>query len=146
MQVQIKPDPYDPWVELAAYQRRSQRLPSGSYGACASFVGTMRDFNDGESVQSMSLEHYPGMTETQLEQLAEETIQRHGLLDVLILHRIGEIFPDDPIVLVATWSAHRKEALVACRELMEMLKSRATFWKKEHRDQGDRWVQGNTPG
>ena len=106
----------------------------------------MRDFNEGEDVQSMFLEHYPGMTETQLAQLGEEAMTQHGLADVLILHRVGEINPGDPIVLVAAWSAHRKAAFDACREMMEMLKSRATFWKKEQLSEGSRWVARNTPG
>ncbi len=145
MKIQIKSDPYDPWTELASYQSVSGSLAPGSYGACASFVGTMRDFNEGETIQSMLLEHYPGMTETQLEQLASENIQRHGLLDVLIVHRVGEVKPNDPIVLVAAWSAHRKAALTACRDMMEALKSRATFWKKEQLDGNERWVERNTP-
>ena len=146
MKIEIRPEPFDPWSELAAHQSAGGSLSPGRYGACASFVGTMRDFNEGEDVRSMFLEHYPEMTENQLGQLAEESVRRHGLLDVLILHRVGEIRPNDPIVLVAAWSAHRKEALGACREIMEMLKSRATFWKKEQLGQGERWVERNTPG
>ena len=160
MKVEIRPEAYSPWQELEHYQQASARLQPGSYGACASFVGTMRDFNEGDTVQSMYLEHYAGMTETQLEELAAEAIQQHGLLDVLILHRIGEIRPNDPIVLVAVWSAHRKQAFIACRKMMEHLKSKATFWKKEQLGQGartpsdgeqsqiieERWVDKNTPG
>lgn len=146
MKIEIRPEPYDPWDELAAHQSASDALAPGRYGACASFVGTMRDFNEGDEVRSMHLEHYPEMTQAQLEELAQECIRRHGLLDVLVLHRVGEILPNDPIVLVAAWSAHRKEALGACREMMEMLKSRATFWKKEQLGKGERWVERNTPG
>lgn len=146
MKIEIRPDPYDPWQELASHQSASARLQPGSFGACASFVGTMRDFNEGDDVRSMLLEHYPGMTETQLIQLGEEAMAQHGLLDVLILHRVGEIHPADPIVLVAAWSPHRKAAFDACREMMEMLKSRATFWKKEQLSDGSRWVEQNTPG
>ncbi len=146
MKIEIRPDPYDPWEELAAYQSASEALRPGSYGACASFVGSMRDVNEGDAVRSMFLEHYAGMTESQLEELACEAIAEHGLLDVLILHRVGEIHPDDPIVLVAAWSAHRKAAFDACRAMMEMLKSRATFWKKEELADGSRWVAQNTPG
>ena len=146
MKVEIRPAPYNPWQELSDYQSGSDDLQPGSFGACASFVGTMRDFNEGDDVQSMLLEHYPGMTETQLTQLAQEAIEKHGLQDVLILHRVGEIRPADPIVLVAAWSAHRKAAFDACREMMEMLKSRATFWKKEQLVEGSRWVAQNTPG
>ncbi len=146
MRIEIHSRPFDPWIELARHQESADELKPGSFGACANFIGTMRDFNEGDDVQSMLLEHYPGMTETQLTQLAEEAKGEHGLTDVMILHRVGEIHPGDPIVLVAAWSAHRKAAFDACREMMEMLKSRATFWKKEQLDQGSRWVERNTPG
>lgn len=146
MKIEIRPHPYDPWQELADYQSGSEVLAAGSFGACASFVGTMRHFNEGDEVTSMYLEHYPGMTEKQLETLATATAKRFGLLDTLILHRVGEISPDDPIVLVAAWSAHRAAAFDGCREMMEALKSRATFWKKERLASGHRWVASNTPG
>jgi len=146
MKIEIRPQPYDPWQELAGYQSASEDLAVGSYGACATFVGTMRDFNEGDDVTSMFLEHYPGMTEKQLMELAQTAVSRHQLNDVLILHRVGEIFPNDPIVLVAVWSAHRAAAFDACREMMEMLKSKATFWKKEQLSSGVRWVEQNTPG
>ena len=131
MKVEIRPTPFDPWKEVAEYQGVSSGLLPGSFGACAVFVGTMRDFNEGDDVSSMELEHYPGMTENQLETMAQNTCSDHGLLDLLLLHRVGGIRPNDPIVLVAAWSAHRAAALAACREVMEILKSKATFWKKE---------------
>ena len=145
MKIEIRPDPYDPWKELDEYQTRGG-LTTGEYGACASFVGTMRDFNDGSEVETMVLEHYPGMTENQLVNLAEQVKEKHQLIDVLILHRVGDIAPGDPIVLVAAWSAHRAAAFDGCREMMELLKSKATFWKKESRPDGERWVEKNTPG
>ena len=144
MLIEIRPQPFAPWREIGQYQER--RLAPGGFGACAVFVGTMRDFNQGEQVNAMVLEHYPAMTERQLTQLAEKAIARYRLMDVLLLHRIGELRPNDPIVLVAAWSAHRAEAFKACREMMEALKSRATFWKKETLADGERWVEGNTPG
>ncbi len=144
MKIEIRPEPYDPWHEISAYQLDGALSP-GSFGACAVFVGTMRDFNDGSDVSSMVLEHYEGMTQRQLFDLAQLSLTEHGLLDVLILHRVGKISPNDPIVLVAAWSAHRAAAFDACREMMEMLKSRATFWKKEARSDGDHWVSQNTP-
>ena len=143
MLIEIRPQPFAPWQEVEQYQ---QNLAPGSFGACAAFVGTMRDFNQGEPVRGMALEHYAGMTERQLTQLTEQAISRHELIDALLLHRIGELRPNDPIVLVAAWSAHRAAAFTACREIMEMLKSRATFWKKETLSEGERWVEGNTPG
>ncbi len=141
MLVEIRTQPFDPWREIGRYQEREDRLTPGSFGACAAFVGSMRDFNQGEAVGGMTLEHYAGMTELQLTRLAEAAMARHGLLDVLLLHRVGELRPSDPIVLVAAWSAHRAEAFAACREMMESLKSRATFWKKETLADGERWVE-----
>ena len=106
----------------------------------------MRDFNDGDTVKGMSLEHYPGMTESYLGKIAQEALQRWALTDVLIVHRVGDLQPGDPIVLVAAWSEHRKAAFEASRYLMEDLKSRAPFWKKEQLEEGSRWVEHNTPG
>ena len=109
-------------------------------------MGTMRDFNEGDEVQAMVLEHYPGMTEQQLEDMRSEAVSKHGLEDALVVHRVGIVHPGDDIVLVAAFSAHRKEALAACREMMETLKSTAPFWKKETLAEGERWVERNTPG
>jgi len=146
MKIEIRPEPFDPWQELADYQSFSDQLVAGSYGACASFVGTMRDFNEGHQVTSLFLEHYPEMTESQLQDIAQNAVEQHQLNDAVILHRVGEILPNDPIVLVAVWSAHRAAAFEACREMMEILKSKATFWKKEQLTDGVRWVDRNTPG
>jgi molybdopterin synthase catalytic subunit len=118
----------------------------GKYGATAMFVGTMRDFNEGDSVTSMVLEHYPGMTEKYLEKLCEQAADRWDILDALIVHRVGKVNPNDTIVLVSVWSTHRADAFEVCRFLMEDLKSRAPFWKKEHLVEGSRWVEKNTPG
>ena len=146
MKVEVHSEPFDPWAELARYQAGAQEL-HGQFGATAAFVGTMRDFNEGDAVQGMTLEHYPGMTERYLEEISRTAAQRWGVLDSLILHRVGELRPNDPIVLVAVWSAHRADAFEACRYLMEELKSRAPFWKKEELEAGrSRWVEHNTPG
>ena len=143
MVIEVRSQPFDPWAELSRFQAGSHLVP-GSYGACATFVGTMRDFNQGEQVETLFLEHYSGMTEKLLEQQAEKIKQEKGLLDFLVIHRVGEIHPNDPIVLVAAWSAHRAAAFDGCRELMEYLKSQATFWKKETLDTDNeneqRWV------
>jgi len=144
MHVSLREAGFDPWAELAACQQ--ERLAGGAYGATAAFVGTMRDFNEGATVQRLFLEHYPGMTERELERLATAAVDTHGLLDVLVVHRVGRVEPAEPIVLVAAWSAHRASAFAACRELMEALKSTAPFWKREETDAGDRWVERNTPG
>jgi len=143
VKVEIRSEPFDPWAELATHQAG---LPAGEFGASAVFVGSMRDFNDGDRVQALTLEHYPGMTERQLETLSAEAMGRWKLTDTLIIHRVGELRPAEPIVLVAVWSAHRKEAFEACRHLMETLKSSAPFWKKELTGDGERWLEKNTPG
>ena len=119
---------------------------AGQYGAIASFIGTMRDFNEGESVRSMKLEHYPGMTEEHLEKICEDAHQKWDLIESLIIHRVGLIEIADPIVLVCVWSEHRAEAFDACRFIMEDLKSKAPFWKQESTAEGKRWVEKNTPG
>lgn len=142
MLIQLRPQTFDPYQELADYQNT---VAAGQYGATASFVGSMRDFNEGDNVQKMWLEHYPGMTEKHLQAIADEAMQKWGLLDVVILHRVGEVMPNDAIVLVAVWSAHRAAAFDASRYLMEELKSRAPFWKKEQLDSKTRWVEQNTP-
>ena len=142
MTVQILDSAFDPWALLAQYQPAA----AGQFGATAVFVGTMRDFNEGDAVQGMFLEHYPGMTESYLEGISREAARRWKLIDSLIVHRVGELQPGQPIVLVAVWSAHRKDAFEANRYLMEELKSKAPFWKKEHLENGSRWVEHNTPG
>ncbi|MGR8920253.1 MAG: molybdenum cofactor biosynthesis protein MoaE [Gammaproteobacteria bacterium] len=145
MDVRITAEAFDPLEEI---RRAEQAMGEGRrrVGAQASFVGSMRDFNDGAAVESMLLEHYPGMTERHLEAIAAEAAKRWGLDDVLLVHRVGEVRPGDAIVLVAVWSAHRAHAFESCRHIMEDLKSRAPFWKKEQTADGDRWVSNNTPG
>lgn len=144
MHVALHTDPFDPWIELARYQ--AGHLPGGQYGATATFVGTMRDFNEGAAVEDLFLEHYPGMTEREIERIAAHHVDRHGLLDALVLHRVGAVAPGEPIVLVAAWSPHRAAALDACRGMIEALKSHAPFWKQERGPAGSRWVEHNTPG
>ena len=106
----------------------------------------MRDFNEDENVQRMTLEHYAGMTERHLEEICVAANQRWDLMEILVIHRVGDLFPGDPIVLVAVWSAHRAAAFEASRHVMEELKSNAPFWKKEILNDGHRWVAKNTPG
>lgn len=137
--------PFDPWQVLAEWSAAQQHAQH--YGATAVFVGTMRDFNDGNDVVAMYLEHYPGMTERQLEQIARSATSEWRLDDVLIIHRVGEILPTESIVLVGVWSAHRAEAFTACRHIMETLKHKAPFWKRETLVDGSlRWVTQNTQG
>ncbi len=145
MTILISDRAFDPWAYLAEYQRE-QAGQAGQTGATAVFVGSMRDFNEGEAVSGMLLEHYPGMTESYLEKISQEAVQRWDLNDSLIVHRVGELCPGEPVVLVAVWSAHRKAAFEASRWLMEELKSKAPLWKKEQLAEGSRWVEHNTPG
>jgi molybdopterin synthase catalytic subunit len=109
-------------------------------GAIASFVGYARDHNDGAGVAALTLEHYPGMTEKALADIVAQAAQRWAVQDVTVIHRIGRLSPGDPIVLVAVASAHRGDAFAACEFLMDYLKTRAPFWKKEETPDGVRWV------
>lgn len=145
MGVYLKPEPFDPYQTLFAYQAQAFASP-GHFGATASFVGTMRDYNEGDAVSTMTLEHYPGMTERHIDDICAAARARWSLLEVLVVHRVGDIQPGEPIVLVAVWSGHRAEAFEACRFIMEDLKSKAPFWKKESLASGTRWVTENTPG
>ena len=144
MHIEIRHQAFNPWHELEAYTRSAGHRHQA--GACATFVGSMRDFNEGDTVRTMHLEHYPGMTEKQLGIIVDEVSKENGLLDVLVLHRVGDINPGEEIVLVGCWSSHRKAAFDGCRLIMEALKSKAPFWKKEKLLDGERWVSRNTPG
>ena len=146
MRVELRDAPFDPLAAVADYQTGLEQRLRGQYGALALFIGTMRDFNDGDPVRGMTLEHYPGMTERQLERIVATAFRDEPLLDALVLHRVGFLQPNDPIVLVAVWAAHRAEAFAACRFIMEELKSNAPFWKREETAAGSRWVAHNTPG
>jgi molybdopterin synthase catalytic subunit len=144
--IQIREHSFDPWAELVNYQAGNRNLLSQAGATCV-FVGTMRDFNDGNSVRSMQLEHYSGMTEKQLARIIDAAKQQWVFSDVLLIHRIGEIEPSETIVLLATWAAHRGDAYDANRSIMESLKSKAPFWKKEILADGkSRWVEKNTDG
>ncbi|MBS1269956.1 MAG: Molybdopterin synthase catalytic subunit [Gammaproteobacteria bacterium] len=141
MKVEIRERAFDPWTEVAHYQASLT-----SFGATAVFVGTMRDINESSKVDRMMIEHYPGMTEIHLNNICKRAGARWNIIDALVIHRVGELYPNDTIVLVAVWSAHRKDAYEANRFIMEDLKSSAPFWKKETLDGGERWVGKNTPG
>lgn len=147
MKIAVGKAPFSPWEELAAYESEVvQPAFPGKFGAAATFVGTMRDFNEGDEVRGMTLEHYPGMTEKELQRIVDGAFEKWQLLDALLMHRVGKLVPQEPIVLVAVWSAHRKDAFEACRHIMEALKSSAPFWKKEELETGHRWVEKNTEG
>jgi molybdopterin synthase catalytic subunit len=110
-------------------------------GGLASFVGLVRKANDGQDIEGMTLEHYPGMTEKALEDICAQAHARWDLIDTLVIHRVGKLVPGDRIVLVGVASAHRGEAFEACEFIMDFLKTRAPFWKKEETAAGPRWVQ-----
>ena len=146
MLIQIREQAIDHWQALQDYQSRQMAM-QGRYGATSVFIGTMRDFNQGDEVQSLFLEHYPGMTEKQLAQIVEQAQRQWAILDALVVHRVGEVQPNDVLVVVASWSAHRGDAFDASRFIMEALKSRAPFWKKETLNDGrQRWVETNSSG
>lgn len=117
------------------------REANPAIGAVAVFIGTVRDVNEGSGVKTLTLEHYPGMTETALEDIAGQAHARWDVIDTTIIHRVGTLEPTDQIVLVIVTSAHRGEAFAACEFIMDFLKTRAPFWKKEHTPSGARWVE-----
>ena len=135
MKVRVQEADFDVGVELASLRANDARV-----GALASFLGLVRDMNDGASVSEMTLEHYPGMTEKALEAIVTEARGRWDIYDALVIHRVGPLRPCDQIVLVAVTSAHRGEAFAACEFIMDYLKTRAPFWKKEDTPGGGRWV------
>ncbi|NOV31874.1 molybdenum cofactor biosynthesis protein MoaE [Methylomonas sp. ZR1] len=144
--IKLSGEIFDPWQELADFQTQAVDM-AGKYGATGVFVGTMRDFNQGDEVRGMYLEHYPGMTEKQLQRIVEQAQSQWQLLEVLLIHRIGQVWPNDTLVLVAVWSAHRGDAFDASRFIMENLKSQAPFWKRETLESGQtRWVEKNSDG
>lgn len=146
MLIKLSEAAIDAWREIAAYQAGLSDL-AGKYGATGVFVGSMRDFNQGDEVCGMFLEHYPGMTEKQLRQIVEQAQAQWPILESLVIHRVGLVKPEDVLVVVAVWSAQRGDAFDASRFIMENLKSRAPFWKKERLASGaERWVEKNSDG
>ena len=135
MTVRVQTADFDAGREIAALRAGDSRV-----GAVATFIGTVRDVNDATHVVTLTLVHYPGMTEKALEAIVAEALTRFDIFDALVIHRVGTLAPTDQIVLVAVTSAHRGEAFDACRFLMDYLKTRAPFWKKETTPEGARWV------
>jgi molybdopterin synthase catalytic subunit len=133
--VSIQTEDFDLSREVAAL-----RAGDAGVGAIASFVGTVRDRNDGLGVSSMELEHYPGMTEKAIEAMIDDALFRFDIHAARVIHRVGLLKPQDQIVLVAVTAAHRGQAFQACEFLMDYLKTQAPFWKKEHTPEGARWV------
>jgi molybdopterin synthase catalytic subunit len=136
MTVRVQTGDFDVGQEIA-------RLRAGdrSVGAIATFIGTVRDVNDAATITGMTLEHYPGMTEAALAEIVDEARRRFDIRDALVVHRVGALAPGDQIVLVAVTSAHRGMAFDACEYVMDLLKTRAPFWKKERMPDGERWVE-----
>ena len=133
--VSIQTEDFDLSHEVAVLRSQNKGV-----GAVCSFVGTVRDRNEGDVVSSMELEHYPGMTEKSIEVMVAETFRRFDILGARVIHRVGLLQPLDQIVLVAVTSAHRGQSFQACEFLMDYLKTQAPFWKKEETPQGARWV------
>ncbi|MES2972056.1 MAG: molybdopterin synthase catalytic subunit MoaE [Pseudomonadota bacterium] len=133
--VSIQAEDFDLSREVAALRAQDRRV-----GAVCSFIGTVRDRNEGSSVSAMELEHYPGMTEKSIESMIDEAHRRFDIHAARVIHRIGLLQPLDQIVLVAVTSAHRGESFRACEFLMDYLKTQAPFWKKEQTPEGARWV------
>ncbi len=133
--VTIQTQDFDVGAEIAALRAQDKRV-----GAVCSFIGTVRDRNDGQSVSTMELEHYPGMTENSIEQMIDEAFKRFDIYAARVIHRVGPLLPLDQIVLVVVTSAHRGESFQACEFLMDYLKTQAPFWKKEQTPEGARWV------
>jgi molybdopterin synthase catalytic subunit len=134
--VRIQTEPFDLGREVDAL-----RAGHTGIGAVVTFLGTVRDLNDAAEVSTLTLEHYPGMTEKALAQIVDAARGRFDIVDALVIHRVGELKPADAIVLVAVTSAHRGDAFDACHFIIDYLKTRAPFWKKERTPAGDRWVE-----
>lgn len=143
IKVELREAPFDPWRELSRHE--AAHAIAGRHGAVAVFAGDMRDRNDGDEIVSLFLDHYPEMTQRHLESICRAAQEKWEVLDILVLHRIGEVRPGETIVLVAVWSEHRAAAYAANRFIMEDLKSSAPLWKRESLREGVRWVEKNTP-
>ncbi|HLF22305.1 MAG TPA: molybdopterin synthase catalytic subunit MoaE [Burkholderiales bacterium] len=139
MTVRIQTEDFDAGREIAALRRGDPGI-----GAIASFIGVVRDVNDGGRVAEMTLEHYPGMTEKSIAGIIDQAKARWRVFDALVVHRVGLLKPLDQIVLVVVTGAHRGDAFAACEFIMDYLKTRAPFWKKEQTVEGERWVEART--
>ncbi len=134
--IRIQKEPFDAGALIEAAHRANPKV-----GAVAAFIGLVRDVNEGSAVSEMTLEHYPGMTEGAIEQICRDAAERWEVLDARVVHRVGTLRPTDPIVIVVVASGHRKDAFEACEFIMDFLKTRAPFWKKERTGHGERWVE-----
>jgi molybdopterin synthase catalytic subunit len=139
MSVRVQEADFDIAAEIAAMRRGNPKI-----GAIASFIGVVRDINEGDSVSTMTLEHYPGMTEKSIGAIIDQARGRWEVLEALVIHRVGTLKPTDQIVLVIVASGHRGDAFAACEFIMDYLKTQAPFWKKEVTPQGARWVDARS--
>ena len=135
MSIRIQENDFDVSAEIVALRKGDPRV-----GAVVTFVGTVRDINDGSQVKGLTLEHYPGMTEKALQEILDQAKARWDIYQTLVIHRVGRLLPEEQIVLVVVTSAHRSEAFAACEFIMDYLKTAAPFWKKEDTPAGARWV------
>jgi molybdopterin synthase catalytic subunit len=136
MKISVQEADFDVGAEISALRTGNPQI-----GAVASFIGLVRDLNDGSNVAAMTLEHYPAMTHKALTAIVAEAETRWALLGCTVIHRVGALFPTDQIVLVAVASSHRADAFAACEFIMDYLKTQAPFWKKEQTPEGERWVE-----
>jgi molybdopterin synthase catalytic subunit len=133
--IRVQHDDFDLSAEQALVRARHRDV-----GAITSFVGVVRDINDGRDISTMTLEHYPGMTEAALKKIVDDAARRWNVIDATVIHRVGELAPRDQIVLVLVASRHRGHAFEACEFIMDFLKTDAPFWKKEVTQDGAKWV------
>ena len=134
--IRIQEEPFGAGAIIAQAHRANPKV-----GAVAAFVGLVRDINEGSDIAEMALEHYPGMTERAIERICRDAAGRWEILDARVVHRVGTLHPTDPIVIVVVASGHRKDAFEGCEFIMDFLKTRAPFWKKERTGGGERWVE-----
>lgn len=139
MTVRVQTEDFDAGFEISQLRKARKDI-----GAVVSFIGLVRDLNDGDTVSQLTLEHYPGMTEKSLASIINQAKARWNIMDALVIHRVGTLQPGDQIVLVVTGGAHRGEAFAACEFIMDYLKTEAPFWKKEATPQGEHWVEAKS--
>ena len=133
--IRVQKDDFDLGAEVNALRAGNARI-----GAIASFVGLVRDINEGAGVSTLTLEHYPAMTQKALVDIVDQACVRWDVINATVIHRVGEMMPTDQIVLVIVASGHRGDAFQACEFIMDFLKTQAPFWKKERTQEGERWV------
>ncbi|MEO8385327.1 MAG: molybdopterin synthase catalytic subunit MoaE [Betaproteobacteria bacterium] len=135
--IRVQTEDFNLGAEMTALRAGNTKI-----GGIVAFVGLVRDVNDGAGVNTLTLEHYPAMTQKALVDIVDQARRRWEVIDATVIHRVGQLSPTDQIVLVLVASAHRGDAFQACEYIMDFLKTQAPFWKKESTVDGDRWVSG----